>query len=262
VTRTQIGLIGCGNVATIIVRAAAEGRLDAGIGALFDIDHGRARRLAEIAGRPGVEKKTFAEFLSTPVDLVVEAASADAVRSYAEAVVSSGRDMVILSVGALMDRDLRERLKAASRATGSRVILPSGAIGGLDVLKAASTAGLEEVVLTTTKNPKSLPGDTPITEKTLLFEGDAEEAVKRFPRNINVAASVALASEANVTVRIVADPKVRANTHQLKARGAFGEMTLTISNVPSPDNPRTSYLAALSVIRTIQGMQDQLLVGT
>lgn len=236
--------------------------MDVEMEAFFDIQHDRARHLAEMAGRPGAEKKTFDEFLSAPTDLVIEAASADAVRSYAEKVVSSGKDLIVLSVGALIDGGFRKRLVAASKASRSRVILPSGAIGGLDVLKAASVAGLEEVVLTTTKNPRSLPDGGGIRGRTLLFDGDAEEAVKRFPKNINVAASVALASKAKVGVKIIADPEVATNTHEVRAKGAFGEMMLKVSNVPSPDNPKTSYLAALSVIRTIQGVGDSLLVGT
>jgi len=85
--------------------------------------------------------------------------------------------------------------------------------------------------------------------------------VRLFPKNINVAASVAIASGVNVAVRIVADPNAETNTHEIAARGAFGEMKILVSNVPSPDNPKTSYLAALSVIRSIQGMDEVLSLG-
>jgi predicted dinucleotide-utilizing enzyme len=117
------------------------------------------------------------------------------------------------------------------------------------------------VILTTTKNPKSLSMEEKPQGRTVVFEGDANQAVKLFPRNINVGAAIALAADADLKVKIVADPAVTTNTHELEARGAFGALMLRVSNVPSPDNPRTSYLAALSVIRAIRGMGESLVIG-
>ena len=195
------------------------------------------------------------------MDLVIEAASIEAVREYAEEVLSTGRDMIILSVGALLDEDFMARLEKASMSKGSRVIVPSGAIGGLDLLKAASISGIEKIVLTTTKNPRSLE-DVDATKRSVIFDGTAKDAVDHFPRNINVAAALSIASKAELRVRILADPDVKTNTHEIAAEGKFGEMVLRVSNLPSPDNPKTSYLAALSVIRTIQGLEEKIIIGT
>jgi len=244
----------------MITKAVKEGQLEVEIGALYDTDASRARQLAVVLGRPDLSKKGFEDFISAETDIVVEAASIEAVRQYAEKIVSSGKDMVVLSVGALLDEEFRTRLVSAAKAQGSRIVVPSGAIGGLDVLKAAAIGGLQSVVITTTKNPKSLGGGR-VTGKTVVFEGNVRDAVRLFPKNINVAASVAIASGADVKVRIVADPAAETNTHEIVARGAFGEMKIMVSNVPSPDNPKTSYLAALSVMRSIQGMGEVLSLG-
>jgi len=244
----------------MITKAVKEGQLEVEIGALYDTDASRARQLAVVLGRPDLSKKGFEDFISAETDIVVEAASIEAVRQYAEKIVSSGKDMVVLSVGALLDEEFRTRLVSAAKAQGSRIVVPSGAIGGLDVLKAAAIGGLQSVVITTTKNPKSLGGGR-VTGKTVVFEGSVRDAVRLFPKNINVAASVAIASGADVKVRIVADPAAETNTHEIVARGAFGEMKIMVSNVPSPDNPKTSYLAALSVMRSIQGMGEVLSLG-
>lgn len=244
----------------MITKSVQEGQLDVGIGAFYDSERSRAQQLARMLGQRDLCKMTFEEFISAETDVVVEAASIEAVRQHAERVVSSGKDLVVLSVGALLDEDFRGRLVLAAKCRGSRIVVPSGAIGGLDLLKAAAVKGLDSVVLTTTKSPKGLSSGK-ITQKTIMFEGDAVDAVRLFPQNINVAAAVAIASGANVKVRIIADPDATKNTHEVVARGAFGEMKITVSNVPSPDNPKTSYLAALSVIRSIQGMGEVLLLG-
>jgi len=253
-------LLGCGNVGTFITRAVMQGQLEVEIGALYDADRRRAEALAGALGQPDLCKKTFEEFIAAPTDLIVEAASIEAVRAYAERILSAGKNLVVLSVGALLDEGFRRRLVSLAKANRLRIVVPSGAIGGLDLLKAAAVKGLDSVVLTTTKNPSSLEAGK-ITRKTIIFEGDAQEAVRLFPKNINVAAAVAIASGTNVKVRMVADPDARLNTHEVVARGAFGEMKIAVSNVPSPDNPKTSYLAALSVIRSIQGMGEALSLG-
>jgi aspartate dehydrogenase len=255
-------VIGCGNIGTILARAVKDGRLGVEIGAIYDIRSANSEKLARILGSPEVCKRDFGEFVSADLDLVVEAASISAVRDYGKAVLSKGRDLLVLSVGALLDDELRESMLVVARKTGCRIIVPSGAIGGLDLLKSASVGDIQEVVLTTTKNPASLDEVGDLGKRKVVFEGNADEAIEQFPKNINVAAAISLASGAKLRVRIVADPRVSTNTHEIKAKGAFGEMVLRVSNVPSPDNPKTSYLAALSVIRTIQGLGEALVIGT
>ncbi len=257
---TIIGILGCGNIAKIIVKAVIEGRLDVEIGALYDLQTGRAKRLAKAYGK-AVHTESFEEFMAADTTMVVEAASIEAIEEFGEEIVAAGKDLVVLSVGALMKKSVRRGLERAAKKAGARVIIPSGAIGGLDLLKAAAVEGIDEIVLTTIKNPRSLPGKGPGRRK-VVFEGDVEDAVRLFPKNINVAAALAIASESKLKVMIVSDPTAETNRHEVLARGAFGEMRLVVSNVPSPDNPKTSYLAALSVIRAIQGVEGSLVIGT
>ncbi|HEY9245809.1 MAG TPA: aspartate dehydrogenase domain-containing protein, partial [Candidatus Methanoperedens sp.] len=167
-----------------------------------------------------------------------------------------------------------ENLISAATKHDCKIYVPSGAIAGLDGLKSASVASLESVTLSTTKNPESLKNAPFITdnniqpasfkEKTLLFEGDAEEAVRAFPANVNVAASLGLAGigAKKTRVRIFVDPKAVRNIHEITVDGAFGKFTCRIENIPSPANPGTSFLAALSAIATLKKITEPLQVGT
>jgi aspartate dehydrogenase len=141
------------------------------------------------------------------------------------------------------------------------------------VLRSARVAGLDEVVLTTSKPPRALAGAPyfaergvdvgSVRERTVIFEGPAIEAVRHFPANVNVAATVSLAGigPERTRVRVVADPSLAGNVHELSARGAFGEMTLRLANLPSPDNPKTSLLACLSPLACLRRLADPIQVG-
>jgi aspartate dehydrogenase len=270
----RLGLIGCGSIGSAVVKAIASGCLP-GI------------ELAGIAGLAGSEAATrvaktvtcpfFADvpsLLSINPDLVLETASADAVRSFATDILESGADLMIVSVGALADADFFDRLIEQAKRKSRRLYVPSGAIGGLDIIKAASFGGLEECRLTTTKPPQALSGAPyvrqqgidleAIREPTVIFEGTARQAVGCFPQNVNVAATISLAGLGldRTTVRIIADPTATRNVHEVFVRGNFGEATVRLVNQPSLDNPKSSYLASLSVIATLQCVSRQFQLGT
>ncbi|CAN7746486.1 aspartate dehydrogenase [Pseudorhodoferax sp. LjRoot39] len=190
-------------------------------------------------------------------DLAVECAGHAVVAQAVPALLRTGADVVIASVGALGDAGLRRTIEAAARAGGARPIVPSGAVGGLDALRAARQAGLRSVRYTGRKPPRAWAG-TPaearcvladIRQPTVVFEGNAADAARAFPKNANVTAAVALAGAGfeRTTVTLVADPDVNANVHELQASGSFGELSLRLANAPLPDNPKTSWLAALSI---------------
>src|SRR5437660_4556660 len=212
-----------------------------------------------------------ARFIAEPLDVVVEAAGQEAVHEHAEAVLQAGRDLLLLSVGALGDDDLHDRLRRAADHGHSRLLLPSGAIGGLDALSSAALGGLDEVTLTTRKPPDALQTGTARDaalgragdEAVLLYEGPARDAVRQFPANVNVAAALSLAGIGfdRTFVRIYADPAVTRNTHEVRARGWFGELTFTIQNVPT-ENPKTGRITALSVLKTLRDLRAPVkLVG-
>jgi aspartate dehydrogenase len=274
---TKVGLIGCGAIGTVLAEAVDSGRAgETRLTAVFDVVPESVERLVKhLKHRPN-GYLDFERFLKeSEADIVVEAASQQAVKLYAEQVVKAGKSIMIMSVGALLDESLRARIEAAAKAAGCRVIVPSGAIGGVDAVKAARLGGLERVTLTTRKKPDSLRY-SPIFQKAVkdpdnmkgpvvVFEGAAEEAVKAFPANVNVSAVLSLAGVggAKTVVRIVADPAVTRNIHEIEAEGGFGRLTVRLENIPHPNNPKTSYLAVLSAIETLRSTTSKdIRVGT
>lgn len=267
----KIGLVGCGAIGTEIAKALDGGEIDADLVAVCDHNPATAKALIDSLKKKPVQARL--EELVSLTDLVVEAASQRAVPAIARAALGKGRSMMIMSVGALADAEFYREVKTLAKEHGARVYLPSGAISGLDGLKSASVGTIRSVTLTTTKNPKGLEGAPYVLEKkidlkalkepTLIFEGTAAEAVRAFPANVNVAATICLAArEGEVKVKIIADPHINVNRHEITAEGDFGRIATRVENVPSPQNPRTSYLAALSAIATLRSIVEPVKIGT
>lgn len=276
----KVGLIGFGAIGNVIIRAIAEGK--AGNVKLIGIydEVGKARIKARKVVRDMNLKKVVVTsnattLLENPeINLIIEAASQIAVKVIGEEVLTSGKDLMIMSVGALVDQDLFNRLKKAAEMASKHIYLPSGAICGLDGVKAASVAGLKEITLITRKNPKGFEGAPYVVENhinlgeiakpTVLFEGSAKEACECFPANANVAASLSIAGlgPAKTKVKIIADPAIHRNIHEIVASGDFGELRTVTENVICPDNPKTSYLAPLSAIRILRKLNENVQIGT
>jgi aspartate dehydrogenase len=271
----NIGLVGCGTIGTEIATAVDTGRIpNTSLAAVSDIDDEQAKTLVQtLEGTP--ERVDSVSTLTAEVDLVVEAAGQTAVQNVAVEVLDSNTDLMIMSVGALARAPLRRSVIETADANSARVYLPSGAIAGLDAIKAAALADeLSSVTLTTRKPPSGLEGAPYIEnndinlggleEETVIFEGPATKAAQAFPANVNVAMSLSLAGigpeETGVT--IIADPEETNNVHQIEAEGSAGRIQTTVQNVPSPTNPKTSYLAALSAIEKLRGLTISTNTGT
>lgn len=193
--------------------------------------------------------------------LVVECASHGAVRDVVPVLLRAGIDTVIVSIGSLSDPLLRSELEAAAVAGNSRLTVASGAIGGLDALRAARLAGLSSVEYVGAKPPAAWRGSaaetlcdlSSVSDRTVFFEGNAEEASRLFPKNANVTAAVALAGIGfqKTKVTLVADAQAHLNSHEVTARGAFGDFNICLHNEPLTENPKTSRLAALSIEQAI-----------
>ena len=260
----RVGVIGCGAIGSELALAVAAGDAgDATLAGVFDLDTGAALKLAKAAGCTAAG--SLAELLVNRPDVVVEAASQEAVRSFGESVVLAGPDIVVLSVGALLDSELMARLEAACRKTGARVRVPSGAVLAVDALKAAKLGGIKSVTLTTRKPPEALglAREELAGNERVLFDGPAAQAVKKFPRNVNVAATISLAGigPERTRVRLIADPNVKRNTHELSVEAESGSILARTENAAS-ENPRTSRLAALSAIRLIRDLGEPVIIGT
>jgi len=207
------------------------------------------------------------------VALVVEAASQDAAFYYTPIVLGAGASILIMSVGALRNDEFRESCYRLAKRKQAKIFVPSGALAGIDALDAAHQDGIAEVVLTSTKPPSAYIGVRWLEERridpmalassTVLFDGSAREATEHFPQNVNVAATVALVGIGfdRTRVRVVCDPQATVNRHHLFVRGPFGEFETETRNVPSPFNPKTSLLAALSALAAIQKVTREVWVG-
>ncbi len=270
----RIGLLGCGAIGTQIALAIDSGKIPAILTHVYDNSKDAAASLVSKLNTKPEIVENFHLLSSHPVDIIVEAASQDAVKDVGLSVLQNKRDLMIMSVGALLDESIYDILSDACSHFKKTIYLPSGAIAGLDGIKSIKHE-LESVSLTTTKHPRSLKGATffetskinldAINLPTVLFEGSAKEAVKLFPANINVAALLSLtgigSDKTNVT--IIADPDTDKNTHHIEATGKFGKMTFTIENIPDTNNPKTSRLAILSAIETLRKYcSDDIQIGT
>ena len=268
----KIGIIGYGAIGQLLAEAIRDGRAgDVSLVAVKDIYDGPPFPQTE-DGLPHYST-SIETFLAQDIDVVVETASQSVLKEYAASVVRSGKDLIVMSVGAFADVGFLEKLTDLARRHNCQVLLPSGAIGGLDAISAAGLDEIREVTLTTTKPVRALQGVkstiepdldlNTITAPTLLYEGPAEQAVRRHPKNVNVAAALCLAGIGfkETTVRIIADPHASRNIHKIEAKGKFGELSLGFVLYPAPSNPKTSYLAALSVIRTVKNLTGSVKFG-
>ena len=270
----RIGLLGCGSIGTQIAIAIDTGIIPAKLTHIFDEDKEKSTSLAsKLKNKPEIVENVHL-LSSNPVDLVVEAASQDAVSDNALSILQNRKDLVIMSSGALLDESVFEIISDACKELKKTVYLPSGAISGIDAIKSVKNE-LDSVVLTTTKHPNSLKGAKffddfkinldEINEPSTIFEGTASEAVRLFPKNINVSALLSISGLGSheTIVKIIADPNTTKNTHKITARGKFGQITTKIENVPDSNNPRTSRLAILSAIETIRSIcTSDIKIGT
>ena len=262
-TKMKIGIVGCGNIGADLCIALQKNEIHAEIAALTDVDTEHAKILLR-SFQLDADVCDLDENASK-VDYLVECAVAGAVKEVLESAMRHHIDCLIMSVGGLLDN---VELGEEARASGIQVHIPSGALCGLDGIRAAMEAGLHSVSLTTRKPPAGLVGAPYLVENeidldgleeaTVVFEGSAREAVKAFPRNVNVAASLSFVGIGpdDTRVRIIADPAATMNIHEVVAEGAFGQLRTVTENLPSPRNAKSSYLASLSAIAELRSAAE------
>ena len=264
-----VAIGGLGAIGAHLARA-----LDAGVEGL---------RLVAVSARDQEKaKRTIAGFKTPPklvrlaelaelADVVVEAAPAAVFEQIAEAAIGRGRIFVPSSVGALLPR---MHLVARAKETGARIVVPTGALLGLDAVRAAAEGNVSSVTIETRKPPRGLEGAPylvennidvfAITTPTIVFKGNAFDAAKGFPANVNVAAALALAGigPERTMVEIWGDPTVTRNTHTIRVEAETVRLTMTIENVPSEENPRTGKITPLSILACLRGLTSTLKVGS
>ncbi len=253
----NVGIVGCGAIGSEVARAASV--LDGISGLwLYDIDPDATHHLRTL---PRVRIAPNAAALVDAVELVIECANKGVVQTTVRDALRKGKKTMLLTVGALADDALREELIGLAAKNKGKIYIPSGAVMGVDGVKAAAAADLKSVTLVTTKPPAGLQKDT--DRWTLLFSGPARDAVERFPKNVNVAATLSLAGLGfdQTHVQVAIDPLATRNSHKVIIEGSFGRARIEVENLPSPTNPATSYLASLSAIALLRRIVSPIEIG-
>ena len=264
----SIGIVGCGAIGQALLKAVEAGRLAVRVAGVTSRTEKSARSFLSILREPPpyLDRKQ----LIARSDLIIEAAGGSVVPSLAEEVFAAGKDLMVISVGALLDHP---EIIGKSRESGCRLFVPSGAIAGLDGIKSACVGRVSHVTITTRKPPEGLEGAPYLVEHKItlaglreereLFSGSAREACRGFPDNVNVSAAVSLAGLGpdRTRIRILAVPGLKRNCHDIEVEGEFGRLAVHIENIPS-ENPRTGKLTALSIIRSVQDVVDPVRIGT
>ncbi|MDQ5842750.1 MAG: aspartate dehydrogenase [Thermoproteota archaeon] len=271
--KKNVGLIGCGTIGTHLAMAIESRTIaNASLAGVFDIIDNNAKILkSKLSSNPKVYSN-FDSLIDSEADIIVEAASQEAVRKFGKRIIEANKDLMIMSVGALANTIfLTELLDLAPIRKGrSKIYVPTGAIAGIDAIRSVRHL-LDSITLTTTKSPKALAGAPffattevnldMITKITEIYDGSAAEAVKLFPANVNVAAVLSLAGLGadKTKVRVLVDPHATTNQHEIVATGTFGDIKITVNNVPAPGNPKTSFLAVLSAIECLRSICDDVI---
>lgn len=266
----KIGIIGYGTIGQDVAQAVSEGR--AGKSTLAAI---LVRDPSKYEDVPEETRSLMTvdanEFFARGLDVIVESAGHSSVKAMGEKALESGAHLIVVSVGAFADEAVLKRMMDTAEACGKQVIVPSAAIGGLDRIAAGAVGPMEQVTLVTRKPPKAWYG-TLIEEQVDLgslgephcaFEGVARDSARLFPESVNVSAALSLAGVGfdETKVKVYADPTVTHNTHEIEASGKFGRIRLQIQNTPSARNPKTGYIVAMSVIKSIRDMTSPFVIG-
>ena len=269
--RLKIGIVGCGAIGGGIARyISKELKKDCQLTGLYDIEYGRVERLRRELSAGPIGKSSLQALLKS-CDLMIEAVNANSNREIVRGALLQKRNVIAMSVGKLLNA---QDLFDLARKRGCHLLIPSGAIAGIDAVKSASLARIREINLTTRKPLSGFSNNAylarrgidlaAIKKETVLFKGNVDSAVKFFPQNINVAATLALASRAKdkITVCIMTSPKYKNNSHEIEIIGDFGRIVTRTDNVVSPENPKTSYLAVLSGMQTLKQFCQGTGIGT
>lgn len=269
--KVRIGIIGCGAIGSRMAQTITKDMSkDCKVVGLFDVDADKVTRLATKLKLRSIAKKTIDDLIKVS-DCVVEAVNSENTVQIIEKIIRAKKSVLAMSVGKLLNA---HHLYNLARKNKCYILLPSGAIAGVDAIKAASMANIKRISLTTRKPLKGFKTNSylqsintdlsKITKETVIFDGTVQQAVKFFPQNINVAATIALASQApkKLHIKIIVSPEYTRNIHEIELEGDFGRISTKTENVVCPDNPKTSYLAVLSGLQTLKQYCTGILIGT
>ena len=258
----RLGLIGCGAIGRSVADAFTGGGREP-----IEI-------VAILARRPRPEAlltTSIDEFLTARPEVVLECAGHQAVREHGVRCLEAGADLVLTSIGALVEDGVRRALEAAASASGRRLILASAGIGALDILAGAAVGGLDQVTVTVRKDPsawfateaETICDLAALERPVTLYDGPVRDGAARYPANVNIAAAAALAGLGLDRTRlvIIADPGIRDHIVEIQAEGAFGRFSFREEVRPTTDNPKTGELVAMAVVKTVRQLASPVVIG-
>ncbi|GGF94718.1 aspartate dehydrogenase [Paenibacillus abyssi] len=265
----KVGIIGYGTIGEDVAEAIGQGKAGAAeVTSILVRDKSKYKE-SDPYGYAMTEDQV--QFFSQRPDIVVECAGHEAVRKYGELTLVNGADLLVVSVGAFADELLLNRMMEVAGECQRKIIVPSAAIGGLDRIAAGSVGDMDEVTLITRKPPQAWYGTfveqqvdlAALKEPYTAFEGVARDSARLFPESVNVSAALSLAGVGfdETKVKVIVDPTVTHNTHEIAASGKFGRIQLQIQNTPSARNPKTGYIVAMSVIKTLRERTSSFIIG-
>ena len=270
--RLKIGIVGCGAIGSSLAKTIVKNfKEEAELVALFDIDTKKSRSLSKIVSKDDLAVSGLRQLISKS-KLVIEASSAATSWQISRNVLTGGCDIMLMSVGGIVSHF--RKLSVLAKKYNANVYIPSGAISGVDALKAARIGKIRRVILTTLKNPVSFRGVSyvdhlgirldKLKKDKVLFSGPAKDALKYFPQNINVSAVLSMAGigAKKTKVKIIASPKTKKNIHEIQIDSNVAKIFTRTENILHPDNPKTSYLAVLSAIATLKQILGPIKIGT
>jgi len=269
----KIGIVGCGAIGSSLAKVISQDFSDhAKLGALYDLEARKAHTLSKKVSKERILAVTNLRKLIARSDLVIECSSAKAAWEISRKVIAAGRSIMIMSVGGIVGHI--EALRRSAWKKNVRVYIPSGAIAGIDGVKAASLGNIRKATLTTSKPSLAFSGVSylskkkialdKIKENTVLFSGTATQAVKNFPHNINVAGVLSIAGIGEKRTRVIirASPTLTRNIHEIEIESDAGCIYVRTENRVHPHNPKTSYLAVLSAVAMLKQILEPLRIGT
>ncbi|MCX7926658.1 MAG: aspartate dehydrogenase [Candidatus Omnitrophica bacterium] len=271
--RLRIGIVGCGAIGSSVAIAIKEGlHPQLVLSYLYDINYSKTQALIKKLRLPNKFICHCLEQLVEGSDIVVEATHAKASFNITKKTLAKGKDILVMSVGGILQHI--KKLEQLAQKKSAHIYIPSGAIAGVDALKAARLGKIYSVTLTTIKPPTSFDSVEYIRDRkinlrkikkdTIIFSGNAKEAIRLFPQNVNVAGVLSLAgvSQEKTKVKIIASPKAKNNIHEIRISSQAGEILTRTQNLLHPENPKTSFLAVLSAQEVLRQLASCIRVGT
>lgn len=269
--KVKIGIVGCGAIGSRMAETIhSDFSKDCRITGLFDVDRDKALILSKKLKLKSLAKRSLSDLINK-CDCMIEAVNSNNTEDIIKQALQAKKSVLAMSVGKLLKA---QNLFKLAKKNKCYILLPSGAIAGVDTIKAAALKNIHKITLTTRKPPSGFKESpylrqkgidlTKIKGETTIFHGRVEEAVKLFPQNINVASTIALAGHCadKLTIKIITSPKFKVNSHEIEMIGDFGKMITRTENVVCPDNPKSSYLAVLSGLQTLKQYCTGILIGT